>query len=147
MISCPECQNEVSADIPACPQCGYPLQAPPPRKKAGWPMGCLMTGVIVMFLGILLVGIMAGLMLPAVSKALERAKHTSCMVNMKHLEDAKTSWAAIDPTTDPARPNLQVYLRGQPYSSCPGQGVYSYNPIGTPPTCSEHGAFVPRAAP
>ena len=59
LIRCPECGREISSQAPACPSCGYPLQADGKPASPGTPPTALQSphlwGRVAMVLGAWLV--------------------------------------------------------------------------------------------
>lgn len=59
LIRCPECGREISSQAPACPSCGYPLQAAGKAAAPGTPQTALQSphlwGRLAMVLGAWLV--------------------------------------------------------------------------------------------
>lgn len=76
LISCPECNAEVSDQAPACPKCGHPIAEQPKKQFTGPPVDCSNcggllkktaegtsegSGCIVILLGLLLSPVLIGI--------------------------------------------------------------------------------------
>jgi Uncharacterised protein family UPF0547 len=55
LITCPECQKEISSEATACPNCGYSFKKATQKKKSSpLAIGCL--GVIILFIFLYIIG-------------------------------------------------------------------------------------------
>ncbi|HNR92984.1 MAG TPA: hypothetical protein PKM67_01500 [Kiritimatiellia bacterium] len=86
------------------------------------------------------VGIVAGMMLPAVSSARAKAQTVACMNNLRQIQAAKDQWA-IEKGMERGAPvspsDIEPYLREIP--TCPAGGSYILNAVGEEPTCDHPG--------
>jgi hypothetical protein len=90
--------------------------------------------------GVVPVAIMAGMALPALAKAKERAQKISCMNNLRQIELAKKQWALDKNKPDsatPTREDLRSALGKFP--TCPSGGKYTINALSEKPECSHPG--------
>jgi hypothetical protein len=80
----------------------------------------------------------AGLLLPALAKAKDKAQTINCINNLKQIQLAKKMWADDNNKSDndvPTWKDLKQYLPAQPLK-CPKEGTYRINRVGAKPTCS-----------
>ncbi|MCY2967556.1 MAG: DUF1559 domain-containing protein [Planctomycetota bacterium] len=95
-MQCPACAEQIPADTEICPYCKTDVQDYSParsgRNKGGGSTGAKAAGVsILMVLGIVAAcvlvcgGILAALMIPAVSQAREAARRAQCMNNLRQI--------------------------------------------------------------
>jgi len=76
---------------------------------------------------------------PDFVKARIPASYSACVAHLKQIDGAKEAWALENKRTmgspvDVAGVNR--YLKSSATPVCPRGGTYSYNPVGTNPTCS-----------
>jgi prepilin-type N-terminal cleavage/methylation domain-containing protein len=89
-----------------------------------------------------IIGLLAAIAIPNFVKARTTAQKNSCINNLRQIDGAKEQWAleAKKAQGDAVvEADVNEYIKaGAP--DCPGGGTYSYNAIGSPPTCtiSEH---------
>jgi hypothetical protein len=63
----------------------------------------------------------------------------TCLVNLRHIDDAKQEWAKENSAPNnavPTKKDLLPYLKDNVFPTCPGGGVYSINAVDEVPTCS-----------
>lgn len=89
----------------------------------------------------LIIGMLAMIAIPGWMKIRQTSQETACKENRRVIEDAKQHWALDKqhgtgdvPTAADLSPE---FMTKEPV--CPQHGTYSYNAIGTPPSCSLHG--------
>jgi hypothetical protein len=83
----------------------------------------------------------AGMVLPALAKAKNKAQNVSCANNLKMIDLAKRMWADDGQKADGSevsQDKLLPYL-GNGFPNCPAGGSYAINPIGAKPACSTPG--------
>jgi len=94
------------------------------------------------------VAIAAGMALPAMAKAKDRAQTVACISNLRQIDLAKHQWATDKKKPAPAVPtwdDLQPYLgMGNGRIQCPKGGEYTIGPVSTSPTCSIPGHALPK---
>jgi hypothetical protein len=116
----PSGPERVSSAVPGGP--------PPPKKSSLVP--CLIIAACVAVGGIFILGILAALLLPAISKATERAKVTACANNLRQLytlqmtymstyggvrkelpaETGSAFWLKLSQTKPPLVDDMELYL-------------------------------------
>jgi competence protein ComGC len=105
--------------------------------------GIVLSAVSLVMLPI--VGLLAAIAVPNFVKARESAQRSACMANMRSINDAKAQWtlennkAAGDTVEAADIFGSAKYVRQAP--TCPAQGTYIVNPIGTNPECTVHGSL------
>jgi len=91
------------------------------------------------------IGLLAAIAIPAFAKARTASHRTVCISALRQIDSAKEQWAMMNnkangtPSVDA---DVNTYLKaGAP--SCPAGGSYTYNPVGSDPTCTEDGHVLP----
>jgi hypothetical protein len=111
----------------------------------GLALAGLIIGYIQIGLFTLMIPLMAAIAIPSFVQAKEFSQQALCVNNMRMIDVVKDQAALEHNLTagesvseDLLSESLQV-----PVSSmlCPKGGVYSINPVGVEPTCTEHGAI------
>ncbi|HEY6225868.1 MAG TPA: prepilin-type N-terminal cleavage/methylation domain-containing protein [Verrucomicrobiae bacterium] len=86
-----------------------------------------------------IIGLLAAIAIPNFVRARQTAQRNACIQNLKMIDGAKEQWAienkksaadAVDET------QINGYIKGQVAPTCPAGGTYTYNPVGTDPTCT-----------
>ena len=87
--------------------------------------------------------VLAGVALPAFSKAKDKSQIIACVNNLKQIDGAKHQWALENKKADsdvPTWQDLRPYLGGKGGApKCPAGGKYTLGSIDTQPTCSKPG--------
>ena len=87
---------------------------------------------------VLIIGILLAIAVPNFIRARESSRAKSCVATLKQIDSAKEQWAMDNKKTSadtPTTANLYgTYTKSTP--SCPSNGTYTINAIGTAPTCS-----------
>jgi hypothetical protein len=89
--------------------------------------------------------VMAGILLPAVAQARDRARTVRCISNLMMIQKAKESAAQeknLAPGTAVTEEQILYYLQGI-MPTCPSGGAYEIGVIGEKPTCSLPGHGLP----
>jgi len=99
-----------------------------------------------------LIGLLAVISIPAVMKARIKSQATVCLNNLRQIDAAKEQagferrWSNGTPVTN-GDESVNNYIKGLAGTtntpSCPSGGAYSYNPIGSFPSCSVEGHLMP----
>lgn len=88
-----------------------------------------------------IIGFLAGLAIPAITRSRRASQATRCVVNMRQIESAKEQWA-METFGDIGSPcnsaDIAPYLKGG-VPDCPANGSYRINPVGSNVTCSISG--------
>ena len=90
-----------------------------------------------------IIGLLAALAVPNFVQARTNARRSACVNNLRLIDAAKEQYALAnnkDSSTTPAAGDLTAYLKNSAMPTCPGNGSYSINAIGTTPTCSLSGS-------
>jgi type IV pilus assembly protein PilA len=86
-----------------------------------------------------IIGILAAIALPNVSKMRANAQRQACIMNLKNIDSMKEAWAAENKKSNGDTPDeaaLNALFKDGKAPECPGGGTYTYGVIGAPPTCS-----------
>ena len=87
---------------------------------------------------VLIIGILLAIAVPNFVRARESSRAKSCIANLTQIAAAKEQWALDNKQATGAVPVgtdlYGVYTKEAP--SCPANGVYTINGVGTDPTCS-----------
>lgn len=88
-----------------------------------------------------IIGLLAAIAIPSFVKARNTAQQNSCINNMRQLDGAKEQAALAQKWADGSTPSgmtdtVNAYVKGSTTPICPAGGTYSYNAVGTNPTCS-----------
>lgn len=81
----------------------------------------------------------AGMLLPALAKAKQRAQTVKCINNLKQIDVAKQAWALEGkkgPADVPTISDLLPHLGGGNFPICPAGGTYTIGALSTAPECS-----------
>ena len=85
-----------------------------------------------------IIGLLAAIAIPSFVKARNTSQQNACINNLRQIDSAKEQWAmaAHKKKGDAVTKNdIDEYIKGGAPQTCPGGGTYTYNPIGTAPTC------------
>ncbi|MCC7433181.1 MAG: prepilin-type N-terminal cleavage/methylation domain-containing protein [Methanoregulaceae archaeon] len=98
---------------------------------------------------VLIIGVLMSVAVPQFLQSREVSRHRTCLSNLKKIDEAKEMRAGELSLNngDPCDMNdiTPTYLRRAP--SCPANGTYTVNVIGTDPTCSQVGGIYPHVLP
>ncbi|MBI4657689.1 MAG: sigma-70 family RNA polymerase sigma factor [Verrucomicrobia bacterium] len=78
---------------------------------------------------------------PRMMEAGIAAQRGACRANLRQIESAKEQWALenkkiVATPTAGIEAEINAYFRNSVQPVCPANGIYTYGPIGTAPTCS-----------
>lgn len=102
-------------------------------KKSGFTLVEIMIVVAI-------IGLLAAIAIPSFVTARNTSRTNACINNLRQIDSAKEQFAMANNLADDAPvgdhlAGINTYIRGgEP--ECPAGGNYTYNNIGTPPTCS-----------
>jgi len=105
------------------------------RIKANSSSGFTLIEIMIV---VAIIGLLAAIAIPNFAKMRQNAQKQACIMNLQTIDSAKEAWAAENrkangDAVDEAAVNALI-KKGAP--ECPAGGTYSYNAVGTPPTCS-----------
>jgi general secretion pathway protein G len=86
-----------------------------------------------------IIGLLAAIAIPNFVKARQTAQKNACINNLRQIDGSKQQWALESKATtgaSPAQSDLQPYIKGANFPTCPGGGTYTINDMSTDPTCS-----------
>ena len=88
-----------------------------------------------------IIGLLAAIAIPNFVKARTSAQKNACIANLRQIEGAIESWALENKKTEGAatagsEAAINAFLRGGGAPACPGNGTYTYNAVGSAPSCS-----------
>ena len=87
-----------------------------------------------------IIGLLAAIAIPNLLKARTSSQRVACVMNLKAIEGAKSTWAldqhkgGTDVPSDADLFGPTSFIREKP--NCPGNGVYSLNAVDLKPACS-----------
>jgi prepilin-type N-terminal cleavage/methylation domain-containing protein len=87
-----------------------------------------------------IIGLLAAVAVPNFVKARKASAKAACVMNLRAMEGAKTTWAIdtkhndADVPTDGDIFGADKYIREKP--GCPENGTYSLNAVAAKPTCT-----------
>jgi prepilin-type N-terminal cleavage/methylation domain-containing protein len=90
-----------------------------------------------------IIGLLAAIAIPSFMKARQQSQQKACINNLRQIDAAKEQAALEMRWTNGSavangQSNVNVYIKGLTGTNtptCPAAGVYTYNAIGTNPTC------------
>ena len=86
-----------------------------------------------------IIGLLAAIALPSFMKARSTSQKNSCIENLRQIDGAKEQWAMEkNQTTGSTITTTEVaaYLKGTVFPVCPASGTYTYDVVGTNPSCT-----------
>ena len=86
-----------------------------------------------------IIGLLAAIAIPNFARARKTAQTNACIQNLRQMDGAVEQWAlemkkATGVTVDSSA--AVGYLKGSAMPQCPAGGSYTFNAVGTSPTCS-----------
>ncbi|HEX4343725.1 MAG TPA: DUF3352 domain-containing protein [Verrucomicrobiae bacterium] len=88
-------------------------------------------------------GMLGAIAVPNFVQARSTAQRNACINNLRQIDGSKEQWALENKKNNGAIPteaDISPYMRGG-MPVCPQGGEYTINAVGTPPSCSIHGAL------
>lgn len=96
-----------------------------------------------------IIGLLASIAIPSFIKARNTAQQNGCINNIRQIDAGKEQAALTERWSDSDVAITTIvnhYIKGNSIPVCPGNGVYTYESIGTTPTCSFLGPTTHRLA-
>lgn len=98
-----------------------------------------------------IIGLLAAIAIPAFLTARDKSQTNVCISGLRQIDSAKEQWAltegkrdayVVEDTDKAGATGIDSYMKGgEP--SCPASGVYTYQPVGTSPTCNKDRHLLP----
>lgn len=105
-------------------------------KKSGFTLVEIMIVVAI-------IGLLAAIAIPSFIKARAESQAKGCINNLRIMDAAKeqaameNGWSTIAITTGSAEEtNVLEYVKGNDLPECPANGTYTWNNVGSDPTCT-----------
>jgi prepilin-type N-terminal cleavage/methylation domain-containing protein len=114
-------------------------------KKSGFTLVEIMIVVAI-------IGLLAAIAIPSFMKARQQSQQNACINNLRQIDAAKEQAALEMRWTNGAavangQSNVNMYIKSVAGTTnilvCPGGGSYTYNAIGSNPTCTVAGHIMP----
>ena len=89
-----------------------------------------------------LIALLAVIAIPNFMKSRNQAQTTTCINNLRQINDVKQQWALETHKTDnsvPAPDDVAPYIRGNKLPACPASGNYLLLAVSLPPACDKSG--------
>ena len=89
-----------------------------------------------------IIGLLAAIAVPNFTQARSNARKGSCINNLRLIDAAKEQYALennLEEGADVDEDAVAPYMKGSTFPTCPADGTYSVEAVGTPPTCSVAG--------
>ena len=109
------------------------------KKTAGFTLVEIMIVVAI-------IGLLAAIAIPNFVQARSTTRKNTCINNLRLIDAAKEQYALEnnkDSTTTPDSTDVDDYMKGAEYPTCPDSGTYTIGAIGTDPTCGQTGHALP----
>jgi prepilin-type N-terminal cleavage/methylation domain-containing protein len=109
------------------------------KKTAGFTLVEIMIVVAI-------IGLLAAIAVPNFVQARNTTRKNTCINNLRLIDAAKEQYALEnnkDSATTPDDADLEPYMKGDEMPTCPSEGAYTVDAIGSPPTCDVDGHALP----
>jgi len=86
-----------------------------------------------------IIGLLAAIAIPSFVKARNTSQQNACINNLRQIDSGKeqaalaNAWGETDTATTTV---VDAYIKGETTPTCPAGGTYTYNAVGTNPSCS-----------
>lgn len=97
-----------------------------------------------------IIGLLAAIAIPNFVKARTTAQQNACINNLRQIDGAKDQWAIEKKATtgdSVVDSEVNQYIKGNATPSCPANGAYTYEGVGTNPVCSKSTIEAPHQLP
>jgi prepilin-type N-terminal cleavage/methylation domain-containing protein len=104
-------------------------------KKSGFTLVEIMIVVAI-------IGLLAAIAIPSFVKARNTARLNACINNLRMIDAGKEQWAMAANLGDGVAcvdSNVYEYIKGNARPTCPASGTYTFQAVGTKPSCSTSG--------
>lgn len=94
-----------------------------------------------------IIGLLAAIAIPSFVKARATSQQNACINNLRQVDSAKEQWALAEKKTDGdtiTTTQVNEYIKGTTIPTCPADGTYGYNAVGTDPSCTISGHEPPN---
>jgi prepilin-type N-terminal cleavage/methylation domain-containing protein len=102
------------------------------QRKAGFTLVEIMIVVAI-------IGLLAAIAIPSFMRARTTSQKNACIENLRQIGGAKEQWAMeSNKNTGDSFDTTSVasYLKNNVLPKCPANGVYTYNVVGSDPSCT-----------
>lgn len=86
-----------------------------------------------------IIGLLAAIAIPSFIKARNTAQQNGCINNLRQIDSGKEQGALAmrwQPNGVATTTVVDTYIKGNTTPICPAGGTYTYNVVGTNPTCT-----------
>lgn len=86
-----------------------------------------------------IIGLLAAIAIPSFVKARDTSRQNACINNLRQVDSGKEQWAMannIAGTAAVVTTAVNEYIKGGTTPACPSSGTYTYNTMGTDPSCT-----------
>ena len=86
-----------------------------------------------------IIGMLASIAIPSFIKARSTSQQNACINNLRIIDSGKDSCALAnkwEPGSNILTTAVNEYIKGNTTPECPAGGIYTYQVVGTNPTCS-----------
>jgi prepilin-type N-terminal cleavage/methylation domain-containing protein len=94
-----------------------------------------------------IIGLLAAIAVPNFVKARTQSQTNACINNLRQIDSGKEQLALEAKLTTGATvtaASVDTYIKGGTTPSCPASGSYTYNVLGTNPTCNVSNHVLPN---
>ena len=86
-----------------------------------------------------IIGLLAAIAVPNFVKARTQSQTNACINNLRQIDSGKEQLALeskLGPGVAVVVASVNAYIKGSTTPTCPASGSYTYNNLGTNPTCN-----------